>query len=79
MAWLKLAREARWRNIHELRQTLPSADGVRVASGRTVTAFNIGGNKYRLVVAIHYAWTMVYVLRFMSHAEYDKAKWKAEL
>lgn len=40
--------------------------------------FNIGGNKYRLVVRILYASQKVFVLRTMTHEEYDKEKWKEE-
>jgi len=79
MAWLKIVRVADWKNLHQVRETYPGADGVVVGSGRVVTVFNIGGNKYRLLVAIHYQWSMVYVLRFITHVEYDKNKWKAEL
>jgi mRNA interferase HigB len=79
MAWLKIARGARWESIQDARRTLPTADGVKVISGRTVTIFNICGGRYRLVTAIHYNHQMIYVLRFMTHAEYDKQKWKAEL
>jgi mRNA interferase HigB len=79
MAWLRAARKANWKNLHEVRQTMRSADGVKVASGNTVTVFNIGGNNYRLIVAIHFNRRMLYVLRFLSHAEYDSNKWKAEL
>jgi mRNA interferase HigB len=79
MAWLKTARGANWKNIQQVRQTYNSADGVTVRSGRIVTVFNIGGNHYRLVVSIHYPWAMIYVLGFMTHAEYDKKKWKEEL
>jgi mRNA interferase HigB len=79
MAWLRIARKVSWANIQEVRRTLASADGVVVASGRTVTVFNIGGGNYRLIVAIHYNTGMIFVLRFMTHAEYDKMKWKANL
>ena len=79
MAWLKVARDADWKNLHQVRQAYRSADGVTVGSGHVVTVFNIGGNKYRLIVAINYRWAMVYVLRFLTHAEYNKDKWKAEL
>ena len=79
MAWLKAARDANWKNLQQVRMTYNSADGVGVRGGKTVTVFNIGGNKYRLVVSIHYAWGMPYVLRFMTHAEYSKEKWQAEL
>jgi mRNA interferase HigB len=51
-----------------------------VSSGNPVVVFNIRGNKYRLIVAIHYRPSgRVFVLRFLTHAEYDKEKWKAEL
>jgi mRNA interferase HigB len=54
----------------------PHADAVTVASGRTVVVFNIRGNRYRLVTAIHYNRQLVYTLRFMTHAEYSKNRWK---
>jgi mRNA interferase HigB len=79
MAWLKIARKARWKNIQEVRQTLPSADGVKAASGGIVTVFNIAGNKFRLIVAIHYDRARLFVLRFLTHADYDREKWKDEL
>jgi len=34
--------------------------------------FNIGGNKYRLVVAVHYHGRRVFVRFIGTHAEYDK-------
>ena len=40
--------------------------------------FNIGGNKYRLVVRIFYASHKIYVLKVMAHKEYDKQTWKEE-
>ncbi|MGD0140660.1 MAG: type II toxin-antitoxin system HigB family toxin [Tepidisphaeraceae bacterium] len=78
-AWLKVTRKANWQGLMDVRATYPKADGVKVASGRTVTVFNIGGNKYRLIVAIHYNTAKVYVLRFMTHAGYDGEHWKRQL
>src|SRR6266849_4547852 len=40
--------------------------------------FNIGGNKYRLVTRILYASQKVFILKVMTHAEYDRDKWKEE-
>jgi mRNA interferase HigB len=40
---------------------------------------NIGGNKYRLIAAIHYNRQRVYVLRLLTHAEYGKNLWKDTL
>lgn len=50
-----------------------------VRSGRSVTIFNIAGNAYRLITAIHYNSGKVFVLRFMTHAEYDRQTWKDDL
>lgn len=79
-AWLDVVTGARWRNIGDLRRDFPSADGgVPVASGRSVTVFNIAGNKYRLVADLHYNRDRVYILRVMTHAEYDSGQWKRQL
>jgi mRNA interferase HigB len=42
------------------------------------SVFNIGGNKYRLVTRILYPSQKVFVLKVMTHAEYDNDRWKAE-
>jgi mRNA interferase HigB len=74
--WHKVARKARWTSLQDVRTTFPHADAVRVASGRTVVVFNIAGNKHRLVTAIHYNRQMVFTLKVLTHAEYDKDEWK---
>ena len=56
-----------------------SADEVTVRSGRKVVIFKIGGNSYRLITAIHYNRGRLFVLRFMTHAEYSKERGKKEL
>lgn len=40
--------------------------------------FNIGGNKYRLVARIRYPSHKVFVLKVMTHSEYDLDNWKDE-
>ena len=40
--------------------------------------FNIGGNKYRLVTRVLYPSQKVFVLKMMTHGEYDEDKWKAD-
>jgi len=54
-------------NITQLRQMFNSVDPV---SGYTV--FNIGGNHYRLITAIHYNRQRCYVRDIWTHAEYSK-------
>src|SRR5215212_8837695 len=78
-AWTRIVQAARWQNLDELRLTYPHADNVRVYSGREATVFNIKGNHYRLITAIHYDRQRVYIMRFMAHAEYNKNRWKETL
>ena len=78
-AWRRFVRAANWRNLVEVRITYPDTDLVRVRSGRKVLVFNIRRNDYRLIVAAHFNRQIVYTLRFMTHAEYSKDRWKETL
>jgi mRNA interferase HigB len=78
-AWRKIVRAADWQNLVELRRTFPDADLVQVKSGRNVVVFNIRRNEFRLVAAIHFNRQIAYTLRFMTHAEYSKNRWKENL
>jgi len=77
--WHKLAKEARWACLQDVRATFPHADVVAVASGRNVVVFNIAGNKYRLITAIHYNRQLAFTLMVLTHAEYNKERWKEVL
>ena len=80
--WITLTKAAVWTDFEDVKSTFSSADAVQVDSGRTVVVFNISGNKFRLITAIHYKIGRigkVFVLRFLTHAEYSKNKWKEEL
>jgi mRNA interferase HigB len=70
-SWHKIARKEEWENFANVRATFPHADQV----GK-LTVFNIGGNKYRLVAAIHFNRGKVYVRHVLTHAEYDRGQWK---
>ena len=74
--WYRAAALAQWRSIIDVRKMFPSADGAIAGSGKPVTIFNIAGNKYRLIVAIHYNTQVVYTMMFLTHADYSKNKWK---
>jgi mRNA interferase HigB len=56
----------------ELRASFPSADQVS-----KLTVFNIGGNKARLIAAIHYNRQKVYIRAVLTRDEHTKGKWKA--
>lgn len=77
--WVNVVRAARWASFIELRRTFPTADLVRVGSGRQVIVFNVGGHGFRLICAVHFNSGMVFALRFLSHAEYSKDSWKSSL
>jgi mRNA interferase HigB len=62
-----------WQSWGDVKADYASASLV----GRCVV-FNIGGKKYRLITRILYAKHRVYILRVMTHAEYDEDKWKEE-
>lgn len=77
--WYRTLKRARWRRLEDVRRVYPHADPVTVASGNTVTVFNIAGNKYRLIAALHYNRQRIYVLLLLTHAEYSKNAWKESL
>ena len=72
-AWYKVARVASWASVAEVRRTYPHADPVN-----NCTVFNVGGNKYRLIVRIHYEWQRIYVRRVLTHQEYNKDDWRSD-
>jgi mRNA interferase HigB len=77
--WYRLVKRAHWHHLQDVRRVYPHADPAMVASGHAVTVFNIGGNRFRLIAAIHYNRERVYVLRILTHAEYSKDAWKETL
>src|SRR6266540_5942076 len=77
--WRRVMRRETFRHFADLRRCFRSADQVRVASGSPVVVFNIHGNDYRLICAIHYNTGKVFLLRFLTHADYSKDRWKGEL
>ena len=67
-AWFREAKVAVWKTPRDIKQRYRSAD---ILPGNRVV-FNIGGNKYRLVVKIAYVPGLVYIRFIGTHAEYDK-------
>jgi len=78
-AWHDQAARAEWNSLIDVRRTYPHADGVKVAGGRIATVFNIKRNDFRLIAAIHYDTQKVFIMRFLTHAEYSKNTWKDSL
>jgi mRNA interferase HigB len=77
--WYLVVKNAKWTSSNELAGTVGSVDPVKVASGAVVSVFNIARNRHRLIAHFHFDKQRVFVLRIMTHKEYDKGKWKEEL
>jgi len=72
--WYKIASKEDWRTLIEVRESFRHADSV---DGYTV--FNIKGNDYRLIVEMHYDKGIICIKHLLTHAEYDKGEWKAQM
>ena len=69
--WYKLMKRGKFRSFVELHTVFLHADQVN-----KLTVFNIGGNKARLIAAIHYNRQKIYIRAVLTHDEYDKGIWK---
>jgi mRNA interferase HigB len=67
-AWYDEAKHANWQTPQDIKALYRNASFV----GNNRVVFNIHGNKYRLITAINYKFSMVYVRFVGTHAEYDK-------
>ena len=66
--WHQVVKAANWANFSELRADLPATDLI----GGDRFLFNIRGNHYRLLAAIHFNTRMVLIRGIFTHAEYSK-------
>lgn len=64
--WHRIVESCSFQTFADLRHTFNSVDKVR---GYCV--FNLGGNKYRLVAAIHFNRQKLYIRAILSHEQYD--------
>ncbi len=69
-AWYRVMSRTFFASFAELRRAFGSADKV----GK-FTVFDIAGNRYRLVAAIHYDRQRVYVRHVLTHTDYDRGNW----
>jgi len=69
-AWYKIVDKGHFPNFASLKKAFNSVDAVG-----DFHVFDISGNKYRIVAAIHFNRQKLYVRHVFTHAEYDK--WKA--
>lgn len=69
-AWRKLIERNAFDSFADLRRVFNTVDKVG-----NYFVFNIAGNRYRLVAAIHFNTQTLYVRAVFTHAEYDH--WRA--
>jgi mRNA interferase HigB len=69
--WYAIMARTDFGSFAELKRVFRSVDKI----GK-FTVFDIGGNKYRLITAIHYNRKKVYIRHVLTHTEYDSDKWK---
>lgn len=67
-AWFHEVKAARWQSFQDIKAMYATAD---VRPNNRVT-FNVKGNRYRIIVKIHYNRSIVFI-RFMgTHTEYGR-------
>ena len=71
--WYATVKKAEWNNLEDVRLIYRDAEAVG-----NFTVFNIKGNAYRLIVGRDYENQVIYYKYFITHAQYDKDKWKSE-
>lgn len=69
--WFTIMQRNDFASFEALRDTFPTADKVG-----DLIVFNIGGNKYRLIAAIHFNRRKVYIRHMLTHQAYDRGAWK---
>ena len=74
-AWFSIMKLRHYSMPHEVRRDFPAASFL----GQWRTVFNIGGNKYRLIVDMRYDLGRVYIRHILTHAEYVRRTRKGTL
>ena len=68
--WVTKTRAAEWKNNADVQKTFNSVNHL----GDQKFISNIGGNNFRMAAMVWIENERVYVLKVMTHAEYDKEK-----
>ena len=69
-AWRKIVESGDFANFAQLKASMNATDRVG-----DFYVFDIGGNKFRVIAAIHFNRQMLFVRHVFTHAEYDQ--WSA--
>jgi mRNA interferase HigB len=66
-AWYTITSKQEFGSYQEVKKVFSSADRVR-----NFTIFDVGGNNFRIIAAIHYNRKKVFIREVFTHAQYDK-------
>ncbi|MGM9748009.1 MAG: type II toxin-antitoxin system HigB family toxin [Lachnospiraceae bacterium] len=66
--WYQIVKEAQWNGFAEMKRDFNSVDSV----GNQHYVFNIGGNKYSLIVVVKFIMGYVFIRFIGTHKEYDR-------
>ena len=72
-AWYAIVSKTDFPSFSDVKRVFRSVD----KAGK-FTVFDIGGNKFRPIAAMHYNRKKLYIRHVLTHAEYDKGKWKEQ-
>lgn len=72
-AWYRWAKRSTCSSFAELRAEF----GSRVDQYGPLQIFDIGGNKYRLIVRMNFVTGKVFIRHVLTHSEYSRGKWKS--
>jgi mRNA interferase HigB len=71
--WYTVVKGSAWENFSDVLKTFRHADLYR-----DCVIFDVGGNKYRLIVKVRYRTRRVYIRFVLTHSDYDKNSWKED-
>jgi mRNA interferase HigB len=71
-AWFRVMQRSKFAGFSAIKGTFAAADYVA-----PYTIFDVGGNKFRIITAIHYNRERVYIRHVFTHPEYDQ--WSYEM
>jgi mRNA interferase HigB len=69
--WYNTLAKLEPQNFAELKAQFPSVDTTHQKDGTTVFIFDVGGNKYRVIVRIDFEFQATFILYVLTHKEYD--------
>jgi mRNA interferase HigB len=69
--WYGSVKRTSFSSFQQLKSMFTTADRV----GK-LTVFNVGGNRVRVIAAIHYNRKRIYIRAVLTHEEYDRGRWK---